>query len=130
MIKKVSIMNRGCKNNANSFCYICGKFVVKKYQRNITEFVKMVYLTYFGTSLGDQDKSWAPHKVCYVCVENLRKWSKKKDKQTFRLAILMIWREPTNYCNGCYFCSVNVSGYNTRNKSVISYLICRLPCYL
>ena len=62
----------------------------------------------------------APHKVCYVCVEDLRKWS-KKEKQAFRFAIPMIWREPTNHCNDYYFCSVNVSGYNTINKSVISY---------
>jgi len=72
MIKKginnYYIMNRGCKNNVDSFYYICSEFVVKKHQRSITEFVKKMYLSYFGTSLGDQDKSWAPHKVCYVCV--------------------------------------------------------------
>jgi hypothetical protein len=32
----------------------------------------------FGVKLGDQDKSSAPHKVWYVCVEGLRKWSKRK----------------------------------------------------
>ena len=70
--------NCRCKNSADSFCYICGEFIIKKHQRNITKFVKGVYLAYFGTIIGDQDKSWAPHKVCYVCVEDLRKWSKKR----------------------------------------------------
>jgi hypothetical protein len=32
--------------------------------------------------LGDQDKSWAPHKACYVCVEDLSKWSKGKIKHS------------------------------------------------
>jgi hypothetical protein len=42
--------------------------------------------------LGDQDKSWAPHKVCYVCVQDLRKWSKGK-KKAFRFGVPVIWRE-------------------------------------
>ena len=65
--------NRGCKNHADNFCYICGEFVVNKHRRYITNLVTMVYLSYFGINLGDQDKSWAPHKACYDCVENLRK---------------------------------------------------------
>lgn len=115
-----TMSTRGCKNSANSFCYICGEFVIKKHQRNITDFVKKVYLAYFGTRLGDQDKSWAPHKVCYVCVEDLRKWS-KKEKKTFKFAIPMIWREPTNHSDDCYFCSVDITGHNSKNKKVISY---------
>ena len=83
------MQNSGCKTHADNFCYICGEFVVKKHKKNITDFVKMVYLSYFGTNLGDQDKSWAPHKVCYVCVEDLKKWS-TKEKQAFRFAIPMI----------------------------------------
>lgn len=115
-----TMSTRGCKNSANSFCYICGEFVIKKHQRNITDFVKKVYLAYFGTRLDDQDKSWAPHKVCYVCVEDLRKWS-KKEKKTFKFAIPMIWREPTNHSDDCYFCSVDITGHNSKNKKVISY---------
>ncbi|GFV28546.1 uncharacterized protein TNCV_3984971 [Trichonephila clavipes] len=37
-------------------------------------FKKKVYFAYFGIKLGDQDKSWAPHVVCSVCVEELRQW--------------------------------------------------------
>lgn len=64
--------SRGCANSPNNFCYICGEFVVKKQQRNITDFVKKVYYAYFGIKLGDQDKTWAPHRVCSICVEELR----------------------------------------------------------
>ena len=31
--------SRGCVNSSDSFCYICAEFVVKKQQRNITDFV-------------------------------------------------------------------------------------------
>jgi hypothetical protein len=47
-----------------------------------------VYYAYFGVKLGEQDKSWVPHKV--VCVEDLRKWSKGK-KRALRFGVPMIW---------------------------------------
>jgi hypothetical protein len=70
--------------------------------------------------LGDQDKSWNPHKVCYVCVEDLRKWSKEK-KEAFRFGVPVIWREPKNRSDDCYFCCCDVEGYNSKNKKVILY---------
>jgi hypothetical protein len=70
--------------------------------------------------LGDQDKSWAPHKVCYVCVEDLRKWSKGK-KKAFRFGVLLIWREPKNHSDDCYFCCCDAKGYTCKNKKVILY---------
>lgn len=105
--------SRGCVNCPDSFCYICGEFVVKKQQRSITDFVKKVYFAYFGVKIGDQDKSWAPHRVCSGCVEGLRSWSKGKVK-SFRFGVPMIWREPRNHSDDCYFCSCNVQGYSTK----------------
>jgi hypothetical protein len=67
--------------------------MIKKQQRSIKGFVIKVYCAYFGVRLGCQDKSWAPHKLCYVCIEDLRKWSKEK-KKPFRFGVPMIWREP------------------------------------
>lgn len=49
-----------------------------------------------GVKLGDdQEKSWAPHKVCYVCVEGLRKWSHVGygKKKTFRFGVPIARRE-------------------------------------
>jgi hypothetical protein len=67
--------------------------MIQKHQRNITGFIRKVYYAYFGVKLGDQDKSWAPYKVCYVCVEDLRKCSKGR-KKAFRFGVPMISREP------------------------------------
>ncbi|GFY17823.1 uncharacterized protein TNCV_1075581 [Trichonephila clavipes] len=67
---------RECVNSPNCFCYICGSYTIKKQQRDISNFVQKVYFAYFGIKLGDQDKSWAPHVVCSVCVEELRQWFK------------------------------------------------------
>jgi hypothetical protein len=70
--------------------------------------------------LGDQDRSYAPHKVCCVCVEELRQWIQGK-KKSLPLGIPMIWREPGNDSDDCYFCSCNVQGYTSKNKKDICY---------
>uniref|UniRef100_A0A0K2T3Q7 Putative LOC100197081 [Hydra vulgaris] n=1 Tax=Lepeophtheirus salmonis TaxID=72036 RepID=A0A0K2T3Q7_LEPSM len=35
----------------------------------------------------------------------------------------MIWREPTNHIDDCYFCLVNVKGFNKKSKLYMTY-----PC--
>jgi hypothetical protein len=70
--------------------------------------------------LGDQGKSWAPHKVCSVCVEELRQWSNGK-KTSFGFGVPMTWREPRNHSDDCYFCSCNVKGYNKKKGKDIFY---------
>ena len=82
--------------------------------------MKSAYFSYFGIKLGDQDKQWVPHKVCRTCVEGLRLWKNGK-KQTMPFGIPMIWREPKNHDDDCYFCSVNVVGNNTKTKKTIVY---------
>lgn len=111
---------RGCKNNPDIFCYICGSFTIEKQRQNIATFVKQAYRAYFGIKLGDQDKSWAPHTVCKYCIECLRLWSKGK-KKAMPFAIPMVWREPKNHGDDCYFCSCSVQGYNSSNKKDIVY---------
>ena len=65
-----------CKNHPDYFCYICGNFTLPHQRKDINEFVKKAYLTYFGIKIGNQDKTWAPHKVCNTCLESLRHWTK------------------------------------------------------
>ena len=66
---------RGCKNKADSFCYIFASYALLQQRRNITLFVKRAYKAYFKISLGDQDKKWAPHAMCHNCEEMLRDWA-------------------------------------------------------
>ena len=115
-----TVKKRGCSNDPNIFCYICGSFTLSSQRREITNFVKNLYFAYFKVKLGDQDKSWAPHKVCKSCVESLRYWSQGKDRH-LKFGIPMIWREQKNHVDDCYFCLVNVKGYNKRNKHKLQY---------
>jgi hypothetical protein len=36
-------------------------------------------------------------------------------------AIFMLWREQKNHYDDCYFCMVNLAGYNKKNKKGITY---------
>ena len=62
------------------FFYICDEFALVKQGRDITDFVKKAYRVYFGVKLGDQDKNWAPHKVCSTCIAALRNLLKGNKK--------------------------------------------------
>ena len=115
-----SAKRRKCCNDPNIFFYICVNFILPSHWKNITEFIRKVYLAYFKVPLEYQDKTWAPHKVCARCVESLRKWSQGKPKY-MKFGIPMIWREPKNHFNVCYFCKVNVKGFNKKNKQLIKY---------
>ena len=87
---------------------LCGDFVVKKYKRNVNGFVKKEYFAYFSIEINNQDKCWVPHKVCKVCVENLRKWH-KKEKKAFKVAVPIVWRQQKDHSNIVIFAAY-VSG--------------------
>ena len=79
-----------------------------------------MYYAYFGIKLGDQDKPWTPHVVCKTYVESLRQWT-SGTRQSMGFGIAMVWREPTNYVDDCYFCSINVTEVNKKKRKSLSY---------
>ena len=115
-----SFNTRQCKNSPDSFCYICGSFLVKKQKQNITETVKKLYNEYFMMKLGDQDKVWAPHVVCRTCVEALRNWKKEK-KASLPFGIPMVWREQKNHYDDCYFCMINTSQHKKHKEQKLQH---------
>ncbi|GLV37563.1 hypothetical protein CBL_20375 [Carabus blaptoides fortunei] len=95
-------------------------FTIPSQRTNISAFVGQACFAYFKVKIGDQDKTWAPHNVCKQCVEGLRMWTKgTRDKMPF--GIPMVWREPKDHTDYCYFCTVKTSGYNKKNKCNIEY---------
>lgn len=111
---------RKCLNDPDCFCYICGEYIFSDQKKSISDFVKRAYNSYFKIKLGDQDKTWAPHIVCKVCVEHLRQWT-NGTRKSLKFGIPMIWREQRNHINDCYFCMVSIKGINGRNKSKWRY---------
>ena len=95
-------------------------FTLPSRKRIIKSFIKKFYLAYFGVPLGDQDKSWAPHQVCTTYVEILRSWSQGKNAM-LKFGVPIVWREPKNHVDACYFCLVNVKGFNKKIKQYLQY---------
>lgn len=116
----MSSSKRSCVNHPDVFCYICGEYTLKENRKNISDFVKKAYVGYFGVRLGDQDKTWAPHQVCKTCTEHLRQWTNGK-RRSLKFGVPMVWREPKNHVDDCYFCLVNITGINRNNRSKWTY---------
>jgi len=77
-----------------------------------------------STILRDQDKKWAPH-ICYNgCTTCLLFWLDGKRKQ-MPFAIPMVWLEQSDHVPNCYFCMTNIRGFSRKNKSKISYPVCK-----
>ena len=111
---------RRCLNDPDIFCYICGSYTSKQQRKPISDFMKRAYLAYFGVKLGDQDKQWAPHIVCKTCVEHLRQWTVGK-RCSLQFGVPMVWREPKNHHDDCYFCMVNIKGINRNHRKRWTY---------
>lgn len=113
-------MPRTCKNHPDVFCYVCGSFTIASQRRNITSDLCKIYRLYFGCLLGDQGKSWAPHIICTSCSNGLRDWLNLR-KSSMPFAVPMVWREPANHHDDCYFCLVNTCGFTSKTKHKIVY---------
>ncbi|EZA60811.1 hypothetical protein X777_13644 [Ooceraea biroi] len=103
--------SRTCVNHPDKFCYICGKYTLKKQGITITPFISSIYFHYFHLEIKNQDKSWVPHNACKSCVETLRQWELGKRK-SMPFGIPMVWREPSNHVDDCYFCLTSIQGFN------------------
>lgn len=109
-----------CTNSPDEFCLVCGEFVLKRNRKIFTDHYKTIYNSCYPNAMTDFDKSWIPNTLCTYCATFLSKWQ-KGDKTKKRFSFPMIWREPENHIDDCYFCLVSTIGFNAKNRSDISY---------
>ena len=82
--------------------------------------LRTAYFHYFDCKIGDQDKSWAPHICCKPCYNGITAWFNGK-KAAFNFAVPMVWREPRNHADECYFCLTNITGFNASSRKKFKY---------
>lgn len=109
---------RKCQQSYNRFCYVCGQFIFSKKKRPVVESLKSAYLHYFGFPVANQDKKWVHHVFCESCRITLLRWSSGENVH-LPFGAPMLWREPSNHENDCYFCVTKTSGSNKKTKSGI-----------
>ena len=110
----------GCLNKANSFCYVFGGFTTVAQRRTIISRLRTANFHYFDCKIGDNDKSWSPHICCKTCYNWQNAWFNGK-KAAFSFAVPMVWREPWNHADDCYFCLTNNTGFNASSRKKIKY---------
>ncbi|GBM77926.1 hypothetical protein AVEN_89589-1 [Araneus ventricosus] len=69
-------MPRECKNNPDSFCYVCGDLTLKAQRKLLSPLLQTAYHFYFDCQVGDQGKEWPPKLCCTTCYSSLTKWLK------------------------------------------------------
>ena len=84
------------------------------------DFTKRACEACFGMKLRSQDKSWAPHMVCEHCTEMLHFWTQGQ-AGSMQSVFSMVWREPKNHHDDCYFCMVDMPGWNQHKKKDCYY---------
>ncbi|KAJ8671565.1 hypothetical protein QAD02_002824 [Eretmocerus hayati] len=109
-----------CKIHPDRFCYVCGTLTFKGEIRAFTPSFISLYHSYFNRDVSDQDKSYVPHGVCATCNGSLRRWS-IGERRGMPFGTPMIWAEPSNHPDDCYFCSCPFEGYNRGNRKNIQY---------
>ena len=102
------------------FCYIFGEYKTADKRKSRTNFVRKAYYTYFGMKLEDQDKPWATYVVCKSWVKSLRQWT-KGTRKPMGFGKSMVWREPPNHVDDCYFYSIDVTGVNKKKRKSLNY---------
>lgn len=112
-----------CKNSPDSFCFVCGELCTKSQRRPISDNIQIWYAEYFGLDIANQNESWVPHFCCKSCEVNLSMWW-KATRKSLPFATPMIWKQPANHDNDCYFCMANITGFSAKTKHNIVYPIC------
>jgi hypothetical protein len=59
-----------CAVPKNSFCFVCGKYVLKNRKRQITATIKAAYKNLFGLELNTND-DFTPNICCATCERSL-----------------------------------------------------------
>ena len=91
-----------CKNKPDSFCYVCGCYILLRQRPNITSFVKRAYKAYSQIPLGDKDKKWLSHIVCHTYEKILSDWTKAK-REGLPFVVRMFWRKPRDHVTDAIF---------------------------
>jgi hypothetical protein len=114
-------MQRKCKADVDAFCYVCGKLTTKAKRRPISNRMRVAYALYFGLKVSHQEKNWVPHFSCEYCYTTLIHWLSGNSKAIMPFAKPMVWCEPTNHLNDCYFCINNIVGLSGKWRDSIRY---------
>lgn len=109
-----------CLGNINTFCYICGKFVVSHNRKPLSERVEHAYSFYFSKTIAK--RPWTPNICCATCYCGLANWMNGK-RAMMPFGIPMEWMDPgpAHDSATCYMCVNNATRHNVRQLRQFVY---------
>lgn len=109
-----------CARRFNSYCYVCGKFILMPSRKKLSSSTAQVYEQYFNLQV-IQNVWWAPSIVCTTCYNTLHNWLSGK-REAMPFCVPMIWTDPIEHTDdNCYACVNNTIGYNRTARRYFVY---------
>ena len=117
------------KTTAAVFVLFVANITFTKHRKLITDFVKSAYFNYFKVNICNLQELWVPNTVCQNCVVFLRQWSNGK-RSSLKIKTPMIWQEPRNNHDDCYFLCDEHYRYKLTGPSSLSDIVfCSVVSY-
>lgn len=109
-----------CLGNMNTFCYICGKFVVSHNRKPLSERVEHAYSFYYSRTIAK--RPWTPNICRAICYNGLANWMNGK-RASMPFGIPMEWMDPGPVHDSatCCVCVDNASIHNVHQLRQFVY---------
>lgn len=109
-----------CSDKINSYCYICGRYVLLENRVAISEKVEDSYAFYFAKTI--RRRQWTPNICCKFCYNSLHEWTIGK-RNSMPFGTPMEWKYPgaEHDPKNCYVCVNNVEKRNRKLLKKFSY---------
>lgn len=83
--------------------------------------MKIAYRCYFNNKFEIKCEPWTPSVSCLSCYSILLELSREINTRKLSFLEPAVWRQPSSHPKECYFCTVNIMGYNKSNQKSIVY---------
>lgn len=104
-------MSKCNSGSINSYCYICGQYIIPAKRQNITAAIGHNYAFYFSKVV--MIRPWAPNICCSSCFCYLKNWIGGKIRE-LPFGVPMEWSDPgpNHHQYNCYVCANDARGRN------------------
>ena len=102
-----------CQNKLNRFCHICGEVVLKSQRKAQSKLMNCILAVRAEIKIEFEQWEFATGHAGWF----------KGPLQSICVAVLMMWHEPQDHLNDCYFCLTKITGFSWFSKDKIDIIL-------